>query len=564
MHYIKKLFEEKHIHISLHCYDENNFSTAATVQYVIDNQDIFDDFCVKYPLIQITNLEDFYLYLLYEKLASLHCFLPKLNNDNDRAIVKRLSDAVAFEAQKIQQEQIIRFHNTHYKELFIKDSQDLSLHEMQDIAVEHIGKYSSGGIDLSVLFFLCENYGYMVIDEFDLFEKAIEKNAELFEKLYPTGSFSEINGLRYSDTLKIWAHLLEKKDSPLRPMVTDRIETLYQDIVSYEKTISLDNAIQEESLFREFLELLQKVRNPRANDFEKVVTRIKQLSAKALLENGQVFSFEVPIGLQLEKWKGIEDREYRLILLTHQFIERNGKKFLDSILNSDPEKKNIVDAFRSNIKTNEYYTFSHQFLLNNCLLSGAIMLNGIINNRETLVDYCTLLFSAVAFVEKEMHASTEHLQDDCILLINMIIMMADNKQEKEIFTQPLCYSVSMFSSVYAEKLLRIFYRYLARNDIYIPETKIMLGQLLKKENLYINSVFGENHIMSLSFFYLQTPSEHIGLNYRNKLAHWSDVLSSDMTILMAEKMLWLFTDVLNTIVLYFDRNTDKENSNPQD
>ena len=63
MHYIKKLFEEKHIHISLHCYDENNFSTAATVQYVIDNQDIFDDFCVKYPLIQITNLEDFYLYL---------------------------------------------------------------------------------------------------------------------------------------------------------------------------------------------------------------------------------------------------------------------------------------------------------------------------------------------------------------------------------------------------------------------------------------------------------------------------------------------------------------------
>ena len=139
--------------------------------------------------------------------------------------------------------------------------------------------------------------------------------------------------------------------------------------------------------------------------------------------------------------------------------------------------------------------------------------------------------------------------------------MADNKQEKEIFTQPLCYSVSMFSSVYAEKLLRIFYRYLARNDIYIPETKIMLGQLLKKENLYINSVFGENHIMSLSFFYLQTPSEQ---NYRNKLAHWSDVLSSDMTILMAEKMLWLFTDVLNTIVLYFDRNTDKENSNPQD
>ena len=83
MHVLKKQFEERHIHISLHCYDENNLSTAATAQYVIDNQDIFADFEARYPLNQIENLGDYYLYLLYLKLASLHCILPNLNNDTD-------------------------------------------------------------------------------------------------------------------------------------------------------------------------------------------------------------------------------------------------------------------------------------------------------------------------------------------------------------------------------------------------------------------------------------------------------------------------------------------------
>ncbi len=36
------------------------------------------------------------------------------------------------------------------------------------------------------------------------------------------------------------------------------------------------------------------------------------------------------------------------------------------------------------------------------------------------------------------------------------------------------------------------------------------------------------------------------------MAHWSDISSSDMKPLLVDELLWLLTDVVNTMITYFD------------
>ena len=72
METLRELFEKREIIISLRNDNEGpDWSSFLAVQYIIDNQDIFGDFFLQHPLDGINNEDDFYLYLLILKIASL-------------------------------------------------------------------------------------------------------------------------------------------------------------------------------------------------------------------------------------------------------------------------------------------------------------------------------------------------------------------------------------------------------------------------------------------------------------------------------------------------------------
>ena len=108
----------------------------------------------------------------------------------------------------------------------------------------------------------------------------------------------------------------------------------------------------------------------------------------------------------------------------------------------------------------------------------------------------------------------------------------------------------MYTCALSEKILRILFIHLAKDEKYIPINKATLGELLSENNDYIVNIFGENHIKNLSFFLQRTSPLNIGLNIRNSLAHWSDISTEAMTPSLAGEMLWLFTDILNTVFLF--------------
>lgn len=121
---------------------------------------------------------------------------------------------------------------------------------------------------------------------------------------------------------------------------------------------------------------------------------------------------------------------------------------------------------------------------------------------------------------------------------------------------PLCYGAAMFICALVEKLLRTFYIYLLKDKMYVPLSSATLGTLLSSNNQEMLTIFGEDHLKNLSFFFSTIGDKKIGMNYRNSLAHWVGVKDRDLNSMLVAKLFYLYTDIINTIFWHF---TEEEN-----
>lgn len=133
----------------------------------------------------------------------------------------------------------------------------------------------------------------------------------------------------------------------------------------------------------------------------------------------------------------------------------------------------------------------------------------------------------------------------------MVRLVIGNHDADEKTMHSLCYGAAMFICALSEKLLRLFYMSLIKDSLYVPINKATLGDLLSESNDDILNVFGFHHIKGLSFFLMQTPQKNVGYNIRNNLAHWSNISTDLLSPTFVAQLLWLFTDILNTVFWYF-------------
>ena len=246
--------------------------------------------------------------------------------------------------------------------------------------------------------------------------------------------------------------------------------------------------------------------------------------------------------------------------MTHK---KNEKGCIVSQLDDNFNENGILNIVKTNIQTDDFFTTSHQLNLSaTANLLNAIFIE-ILCDKEALKIYLEKLNYFVLFICKKTSIDTENLQQDTELLLNTIQLVAQNMNNNEMTLRPLCYGASMYCSALTEKLLRIFYRYLVKYETYIPVYQITLEKLLDtKQADKLASAFGENHIKNLSFFLRQVNG--VGENIRNSLAHLSGISTEKFTPIFVAKVLWLFTDVLNTIFWYIFLETNAKNNNKTD
>lgn len=544
---LQDLLHSKNIIISFHNYGPQDLGTAWEIKSIVENPDVFNDLYSQFPLTGISSLDDYYLYLLSRKLVEMREVIPALLQDSHKDIISKLSDDAEKALSVVGNGDVVKFINGNIQDIFDKDK---TSHDVRFATLDLVAKYSTG-ISRDTFSFLCKDYGYLLIDRFDQFEKTFEQNPDLFESIYPTGRLDEINSFHIEKTLDIWCHILNKGKSSLKETVEKRVAVLAEDIKALSETATIDNIMQVEGTIRKFYLFLQRIQSPLANEFAEHAKAAADLLSKNILERGQSFQYEIPVEEIIKDWQKRENWVVRLLYITHDYknIERN--PVWVSRLSKEPESKHsLFDLVSTNVPTDDFFTMSHQQMLSIMASVGTGTLIGILRNQDTLIDYLNLVASAVQLIAEQLNVEGERFQQDIGMLSALVQLVTNNLEISNDATRGMCYGASMYTCALSEKLLRILYLHLAKDERYIPINKATIGELLVGSNTYMVNVFGESHIKNLSFFLQRTPPANVGQNIRNSLAHWANVSTETMTPFFVAKMLWIFTDILNTVFWY--------------
>ena len=223
---LKEFLENRKIKISLRYFGAQDLSTGWEAKTIVENQDIFDDLYSRFPLTEILSLDDYYLYLLSLKLASMKEIAPVQVEDEHKAFIIKLSECAENATADIKNRDVIKFINQNIRDVFDKEKMS---YDMRDVSLDIIAKYN-GGIDKKVFEFLCKDSGFLLIDRFEQFEKTFEKYPDIFELIYPSGHLEEIHPFYLEKTLDIWHYILGKKKSSLKEKIVKYVAVLVEDI----------------------------------------------------------------------------------------------------------------------------------------------------------------------------------------------------------------------------------------------------------------------------------------------------------------------------------------------
>lgn len=558
---LQDLFQSKNIIISLRNYCPQDLGTGWEVKSIVENPDVFNDLYSRFLLTGISSLDDYYLYLLSRKLVGMREVIPALLQDSHKDIISKLSDDAEKALSVVGNGDVVKFINGNIQDIFEKEKIS---HDVRFATLDLVAKYSTG-ISRDTFVFLCSDYGYLLIDRFDQFEKTFEQNPDLFESIYPTGRLDEINSFRVEKTLDIWCHILSKGKSSLKEPVEKRVAVLAEYIKTLSETATIDNIMKVEGTIRKFHSFLQRIQSPLANEFAEYAKAAEGLLSKNILERGQSFHYEIPVEEIISRWKKTENWEVRLLSITHDLKSDEDALTCVSRLSREPETKHsLFDLVSTNVPTDDFFTMSHQQTLSIMVSVGTGTMIGILRNQDTLMDYLNLVASAVQLISEQLNVEGEQLQQDVGMFSALVQLVANNLEISNDATRGMCYGASMYTCAFSEKLLRVLYLHLAKDERYIPINKATIGELLVESNTHMADIFGENHVKNLSFFLQRMAPSNVGQNIRNTLAHWANVSTEAMTPFFVAKMLWIYTDILNTVFWYCLKNViDRNESDDQ-
>ncbi len=551
MNSIKEFLKNNSLDISLDPTGPN-FFTAWEIKGIIDAPHSIEDLYIKYPLKSLDTIEDYYLYFLSRKIVSYSDAIPSMIQDEHKRIITEAVSLAETQLSNIQIGTVIKYIDSQIETIFKDDDSS----DYIFVTINFMAEYCTG-FSTSTWEYLADKHGYILINKYDKFETIFERDPHLFNLVFKSGTFSEIDSMRLDTVLNVWTHIYNKKNSNLKSIVETLYRVLYGDIVTLADTANIDNVMLIERKTSTFYSFLKSIKSPCANEFSHVDTRIQTLLNTSIMKNGQVIEYEIPVKEIVEKWKTTKEWELRLLSITHNHIFIDGSVDMISRLCAENRiKSGLMDLVSTNVLTDNYFTLSRQeglSLLSNILSSTII---GIISESDTIMDYLMQITSAMNYVSDKVNGEDDHLNDDAHYLINQIKFIADNRTNTDLVNL-LCYGASMFTLSLAEKLLRITYMNMIKDEMYVPSNKATFGDLLNEGNRHLVDIFGADHLKCLSFFIVQTKDSKIGLNLRNSLAHWNSLSSEQMNIQFFARCLWLFTDILNTIFWHYLKNDEQ-------
>lgn len=542
----------------------------SDVQSVLKNRDFFTSLFTRHPLSAVTDIHDFYYFLLLRKISKIQEVVRNQNNlqlliciacKADKIYKQLKGNAIIYIGGKNKNKNNNKNNNNNNdnnnnninnkKEIFSKSQTDIDL---KYAALDFVIKFQCG-IRHDVFEYLCQECPSMIIERFDdldgIFNESAKTaaNKDLFKILFTSGhhlSFDPpnlklIDSLWLQAVLDIWKKEYSK-DNGHRQLIEQYTAELRRDAETRCKDLSIYNVYDIETAVKSLSSFLYEIKTYKSDVLSESETTVEKLKRQVLARKADIVQ-KVFVHLGAEDWRRSQGCMSKLLLLTH--FDRNSVQYsyLSKKLES-PEDKPYAD-----MTDDEFFTLEYRKILSKLEADQDAKFLEILRDRTASDVYSRLVEHAALYISSNISKQNDGLAEDVEMMLVMLRLayrdVSKTSQEQEIF----CYNLSMFLCSLSEKLLRLFNFYLTKDKNFENAT---LGDLLNANRKKLADAFGVDHLRTLAYFLTGTPGIKLGRNYRNSLVHWSAGMEpGDMTPLLASSMLWLFTDILNSVVIYF-------------
>lgn len=532
---------EKDLTFEITYYAENDLATNHDLNILEEAHEEVSRYFMDYEISGVMSEDNFVDYLFAEKTIRMRDTLPRIIDEEIREKINVLIQIVGSFLSTVNKGMVIRFLNTNYMSLLQRED------EMKKATLKLMQQYVSG-LSPTTLLYLTSNEGFFIFDNYDSFKKAIEKDDSLLESLFSDENMQELFPSQVNMILRILENMNRKPNPFLKKIVNQVIEYCigYGELLV--RVLTLDNALYYQQEIDTLYAFFKRISHVQANTFLKYKKKADSLVNEHIDKFGQESRFEIPIAKYLKRLLKNPQWPQSILSLTH-VREKSGtyKSYLANQLSSEIH---LIDLVSTTFPTDYYFTFTNQDFLKHTLLSRGGLLYGCVREDVYFPQLKSWYAQSIQAIVAAIEPIEDNMVEDTEVLIEFLNGIHSSMRQDSLvtnsLTRALSYGAATYICVLSEKLLRNFYFYISKEDIFIQFEKVTLGDLLNGNE---RSVFSDYHKKHLRYFLSTDGEKRIGLELRNKLVHWRGLSWERVDTLLVFQLLYLFTDIINTILV---------------
>lgn len=514
------------INITIQRHGINDLLTLFECADLIEHFDTAKSLLGDIELENITNLDEYVNYLIFVKISLFSEATDTIITDENKNKVITLSNISKEKIKNVTIQDLIKFINYSYIDL-------LNNKEVSSATIDFCIKYQNG-IDNFVFIWIAENKPYIFISEYDDLKKQFIKSG-IIEKVL---SEKNVKQLIYYDDKKLFCILksLYKKDIPCLFTFNVSIYTFYK---STYNQLNVDNVLQYFNILKSIKRYFDEIKYSRANECSRVFKQIESLLNESIQKNGKTYSYEIPVKMFDKIYYANTKWEHKLLCLTHRLNEKTNH--FESVF-AYKKADTFIDDVSCNIDKDDYFTYSRQQDIQISLKVGSSIFQYIFSKEEFAKNVAGWIRAVIVYICKCFAYDSDDILNEYKIIIETLFVWIYNQPQNNSIKQSLCYSIQMLLCASIEKLLRVLYK--SKTETLFLDYDFSLSMALKDKSI-IQPILSED--LSKVCYYVLCKENHIGNNYRNRLAHLYDFKLNEINPEMNFQIFYLYVCVLNSI-----------------
>lgn len=507
---------------------------------------------LKNTIAEVKTTANLFDYFAAKRISSFSAVVDSVKEAEQQETLKELVDAASMTMKAFSIGEIIKLINREYESIIIRKNTNEGMRELFFPLVEFCIQYQSGISD-EVFTFLATEHWFVFVNYYDDLKKKLLSSSVLYELVFSEVNIKNLICSKCKTLLEIAKNIPESTQDGAECLASLRARIIALSIDIMQTAVDRDLLAYGDSMRRVrryFSEI--NYDQQKLSKFEEAYKAFDTKLTDYLDNHGSVFSHEIPSDIADTIWGCEAEWISKLLHMTHSF--KDGE-VVSNFTYAETDEPSLVDMVSHNIDTDDYFTYSRQQKIQVSGSVGTAMLMQLVNNQQYYEEYFSSLAAVLEAISKHCNYDDEALSNDLLAMEQSLqFVSAARKKEGAENCWSLVYGASILIIACIEKLLRLTYK--TEKNVILSDELIQLGPLLSNE--FIEEILSVDLMKGVGFYL--SKYGYVGLNYRNRLAHLSDIKIHEIPRSLPYTLFYLYTCVVNAVFIYYCGKDGNERS----